>query len=320
MSSMRRTGIVLLAGASLLGGTQSRGQSVAVGPDGVKIKDKGQTVEVGPGGLVIDAGPDQAAGATLDTGAATECRSLQTLSLSGRTLEVEGVAVVARNNCTLRIVDSRIVSRGQTAIVVENNATVEISGGSVSGAQGAILIRNNGTVRATGVSFTGRVSTRNNGRFDDRGGNQFAETAAASVRPASPPASGGAGAAPATAATAFRPRRTGLPPFPPIRCSMEGEKFVLRKSRIKTSEVAVLARGACRVTIEDAVVESDDVGIDASNRAHVTIVNSEVHGGGVAIRLGNRAVVVVRDSRIHGRVEKDDLGELRDEGGNTFER
>jgi DNA-directed RNA polymerase subunit RPC12/RpoP len=99
------------------------------------------------------------------------CSGNQTLTLQRKTLVLSsGVPIVATGNCTLRLVGCTV--NGATALIVKNNASVTVEGGSLTGKGPAVIVSENGKFEATGGALlTGEstVSASGNGEAVLRG-------------------------------------------------------------------------------------------------------------------------------------------------------
>lgn len=99
------------------------------------------------------------------------CSGNQTLTLQRKSLVLSsGVPIVATGNCTLRLVGCTV--NGATALIVKNNASVTVEGGSLTGKGPAVIVSENGKFEATGGALlTGEstVSVSGNGEAVLRG-------------------------------------------------------------------------------------------------------------------------------------------------------
>jgi hypothetical protein len=318
--------LVTLASAAPLCASPVLSQSITITDRGaIRLEAGGSRVVIDAGGIEVRAGGDAevAAGGDAEisvdlTGAEVLCDGTDRLEIRARKLTTDGVAIIARDNCELRVESSQITSRAGVAIVVEDNAEVHLASSQVIAPRISVLLLENASASASSSKFLGKVVAQSeNAEFADRGSNRWERgtTTAVSVRSTAPVA------APETAAPATpkrQPRtRAGAGPMPPMTCG-NGGKLVLRKCVIDTDQTAVTARGNCTVLIEDCTIESTGTAVDLADTVQATIVRSDIFGA-TALRYTGSSVVSVRDSVISGEQVKSGRAELRDQGGNAFQ-
>jgi LSD1 subclass zinc finger protein len=86
------------------------------------------------------------------------CRGNDNATITGKTLSLAaGVPVVASGNCTLRLVQCTV--SGATGIAASGNATVVVEGGSIAGKGPAVVLSDNATLDVSGASrLSGEVT------------------------------------------------------------------------------------------------------------------------------------------------------------------
>jgi hypothetical protein len=91
------------------------------------------------------------------------CRGNDNATISGKTLSIAaGVPVVASGNCTLHLVQCTV--DGATGIAASGNATIVIDGGSVAGKGPAVVLSDNATLDVSGnARLSGEVTINASG-------------------------------------------------------------------------------------------------------------------------------------------------------------
>jgi len=159
-------------------------QEVEIGPEGISARDGDDEVTIDEEGIrgregatgndvVITQGNIRVSAPEMGS-AEVVCDGNDTVKLTNRTIEAEGVAIAASGNCTVKVVGSKIATAGKVAIVASGNATIRISGSRVSAARTAVQLSGNADVEAKGSKFVGAIAEASpNCEFHDNGDNKF---------------------------------------------------------------------------------------------------------------------------------------------------
>lgn len=135
----------------------------------------GQVKVSGPGVSIVSSGPASAtAGGSGAATAATDpiiCEGRRLLHLDGRTLNVDGDAIVARDGCELYITNSRIV--GSRMGVLIQDATVHIANSYVEGATASFEADGRAKVFVRNSTFQGLSRRDQLAQVQDQGGNRW---------------------------------------------------------------------------------------------------------------------------------------------------
>jgi hypothetical protein len=135
----------------------------------------GQVKVSGPGVSIVSSG--SASDARAGTGGATAatdpiiCEGRRLLHLDGRTLNVDGDAVVARDGCELYITNSRIV--GSRMGVLIQDAIVHIANSHIEGATASFEADGRAKVFVRNSTFQGLSRRDQLAQVQDQGGNRW---------------------------------------------------------------------------------------------------------------------------------------------------
>jgi hypothetical protein len=137
-------------------------------------RSEGQVRVSGPGVSIVSSGPASTSASTATTSAATDpiiCEGQRLLHLDGRTLNVDGDAIVARDGCELHITNSRIV--GSRMGVLIQDATVHIANSHIEGATASFEADGRAKVFVRNSTFQGLSRRDQLAQVQDQGGNRW---------------------------------------------------------------------------------------------------------------------------------------------------
>jgi len=244
------------------------------------------------------------------TRAPVVCGGNENIGIRDAIIETRDVAIIARDNCQVSVKKSFVRGR-RIGIIAEGNARVSIVDSRIVGWSGtSVQVHGNATVMGRNSEFVGRTE----GRFADRGGNQFTMP-----QPYGRPPRHGAPPPPPPP-----PAEEPLPPIPglyknfktrdPVVCR-GNESVGIRDAIIDTRDVAIIARDNCQVSIKKSFVRGRRFGIIVEGNATVSIVDSRIVGwSGTSVQVRDNGTAMGRKSEFVGRPQ----GNFVDKGGNQI--
>ncbi len=243
------------------------------------------------------------------------CKGNRTLTIRHRNFIASRTAIIVKDNCTLKILNSAISGRvglkvynngtvrlinsaitATVAIKVYNNGTVHLKNSSLTGHRAALIIRNNGDVYAKNSIIIGKIRKYNNGSFHNLKGNQFTQ-----------------------------PRRPRfVPPANYAKTNAfvcKGNQNITLKNRwIRTNGNAIVVKGNCDLVLINSWIVADGIAIKTTGNGDIKIRNSFIYGGRYSIYVGGQGDVYAKNSTFQGSIKKVGNGDFNNQGGNTFQK
>jgi hypothetical protein len=142
----------------------------------VRIERENGRIRVsGPGVSIVSAGPAASSAAVSpnkrEADSTVICEGKRFMQLDSRNLDVDGVAIEARDGCELYVTNSRISASG-TAIVARN-ATVHISNSQISGTTASLEAVGSAKFFLRASTFRGASRRDDRAAIQDLGGNEW---------------------------------------------------------------------------------------------------------------------------------------------------
>lgn len=94
-----------------------------------------------------------------------DCSGTDDVRLEGAYINTVGPAIIARDACTITLVNSQIISQQSVALRASGAGDISLQGCLVQGAAGAIHITGASDVKATASTIVGAVTTSEAGDF-----------------------------------------------------------------------------------------------------------------------------------------------------------
>ena len=243
------------------------------------------------------------------------CKGNKTMTIRNRMIRARGVAVVVRDNCTIKLVNCTISGRvgikvsnngtvrvfnstitGHVALKVFKNGTVHLKNSTVTGRRASIIIRNNGDVYAKRSVIIGKIRKYNNATFHNQKGNQFSRVRKPRFVP---PAN-------------YRKTR-------PFICK-GNQDITLKNQWIRTRGIGIVVKGNCDLVLINSWIVADGIAIKTTGNGDIKIKNSFIYGGRYSVWVGGRGDVDAKNSTFQGRIKKLGNGDFNNKGGNTFQK
>lgn len=236
------------------------------------------------------------------------CKGEQELTLRGIEIHTDGVAVRARDDCTLRIEDCTLVG-GEFGLKLSENATVSLKNCVVSGGKRGVAASENTDLKMKGGALHNGVRKQHNADVHLRGTQRHR-------RPLRDPQTGGdaTGSVQPTPGAGqprggVRSKATGAPDLPsdlrrhrPIQC--RGTKNLVVKDRyIEAKGPAVTGTGVCNITLIGCRIRSTaGIAIRMTGSGDLTLKDTIVEAPEVAIRAHGSGDTKLVNSTIIGRI------------------